>query len=77
MPPPVSLGTRVALSFDATQEQVYKTFHAIAKLADQCEGGKMKLRVERASAAGFEPSWLRNAVQEPLEEANIKANWED
>ena len=28
--------------------------------------------VEGTSTAGFEPSWLRNAVEEPLDEADIE-----
>lgn len=75
-PTPASPGrrTRVALAFEATREQVFKAFPAVANLADASDGGKVKLKVEAASAAGFDPQWLRNAVEEPLEEADIVAS---
>jgi hypothetical protein len=69
--PPAGRRTRVAMVFEATREQVFKAFPAIANLADKSDGGKVRLRVEATSAAGFDPVWLRNAVDEPLDEADI------
>lgn len=60
------------MTFDASREQIFKAFPAIANLADKSDGGKVRIRVEGASADGFDPSWLRNAVNEPLDEADIK-----
>ncbi|MGQ9663661.1 MAG: hypothetical protein ACUVWX_15225 [Kiritimatiellia bacterium] len=31
-----------------------------------------RIRIEGSSATGFDPSWLRNAVYEPLDEADIE-----
>jgi len=69
---PVGLQKRIVLTFEATREQVFKAFPAIANLADKSDGGKVRIRVEGSSDAGFDPSWLRNAVGEPLDEADIK-----
>jgi len=81
---PVTTGTeaagrkkRVALTFEATREQVFKAFPAIANLADKSDGGKVRIRIEGSSAAGFDPSWLRNAVDEPLDEADIDRTTEE
>ena len=81
---PVTTGTdtagrkkRVALTFEATREQVFKAFPAIANLADKSDGGRVRIRIEGSSAAGFDPSWLRNAVDEPLDEADIERNAEE
>ncbi|UCF91543.1 MAG: hypothetical protein JSW39_25275 [Desulfobacterales bacterium] len=63
---------RVTLTFEATREQVFKAFPAIANLADKSDGAKVRIRIEGSSAAGFDPSWLRNAVNEPLDEADIE-----
>ena len=60
------------MTFEASREQVFKAFPAIANLADKSDGGKVKIRVEGSSVAGFDPSWLRNAVDEPLDEADIE-----
>ena len=64
--------TCVRISFAATRDQVFKSFEAIANLADKSDGGKVSIRVEGSAAAGFDPNWLRNAVGEPLDEANIE-----
>ena len=62
---------RIAMTFEATREQVFKAFPAIANLADKSDGARVRIRIEGSSAAGFDPSWLRNAVDEPLDEADI------
>ena len=81
---PVTTGTdaagrkkRVALTFEATREQVFKAFPAIANLADKSDGARVRIRIEGSSAAGFDPSWLRNAVDEPLDEADIERTAEE
>jgi hypothetical protein len=68
---------RVAFAFEATREQVFKAFPAIANLADKSDGGKVRIRIEGSSSAGFDPSWLRNAVDEPLDEADIERTAEE
>jgi len=62
----------VKLAFSASREQVFKSFPAIANLADRSDGAKVNIQVEGVSAAGYDPSWLRNAVDEPLSEADIE-----
>jgi hypothetical protein len=68
---------RIAMTFEATREQVYKAFPAIANLADKSDGAKVSITVEGSSEAGFDPSWLRNAVDEPLDEADIERTAEE
>lgn len=63
--------TAIRIAFPASRDEVFKSFSAIANLADKSDGGKVKLVVEGRCAAGFDANWLRNAVQEPLDEANI------
>ena len=62
----------VRIRFPATRDQVFKSFQAIANLADKSDGGKITIQIDGAAAAGYDPNWLRNAVQEPLDEANIE-----
>jgi hypothetical protein len=64
--------TRIALTFEATRDQVFKAFSAIANLADKSDGEKVRITIEGLSSAGYDPSWLRNAVDEPLDEADIE-----
>jgi hypothetical protein len=62
----------VRLKFKATRDQLFKAFPAIANLADRCDDRKVTVHVEGTSSAGFDPTWLRNAVDEPLDEADIE-----
>jgi hypothetical protein len=63
--------TSVRISFPATREQVFKSFPAIANLAEKSDDGKINVVIQGQAAAGYDPNWLRNAVEEPLDEANI------
>ena len=40
-------------------------------LADKSDESKVNLTVEASSSEGYDPAWLRNAVEEPLDEADI------
>ena len=62
----------VRLRFKATRGQIFKAFLAIANLADKSDGGVVNVNIEGTSVAGFDPLWLRNAVDEPLSEADIE-----
>jgi len=62
----------VRLKFKATRDQIFKAFPAIANLADKSNDRKVTVTVEGTSSEGFDPLWLRNAVEEPLDEADIE-----
>ena len=42
-----------------------------ANLADESEGGKTTIHVEGAAMGQYERNWLRNAVEEPLDEVDV------
>ncbi|NOT00635.1 MAG: DUF499 domain-containing protein [Phycisphaerales bacterium] len=67
-----AMRTSVRISFPATREQVFKSFSAIANLADKSDAGKISIVVVGHAGAGYDRNWLRNAVEEPLDEANIE-----
>ena len=69
--PKPAVRTLVRIRFAANRDQVFKSFSAIANLADKSDDGKINIVVEGQAGAGFDANWLRNAVQEPLDEANI------
>ena len=56
------------------RQQVYSSFNAFANLADKA--GTIELMVDAQSLQGFDPVWLRNAVIEPLEEADVRIETE-
>lgn len=74
LPSPPDAGRRnvVRLRFKATRNQLFKAFPAIANLADKSDDGQVVVNVEGTSSKGFDLSWLRNAVEEPLDEADIE-----
>ena len=62
----------IHIAFNATRDQIYNAFPAIANLADKSDGGKVRIEFEGFCEEGYEPSWLRNAVEEPLDEADVE-----
>jgi hypothetical protein len=65
------------LSFTATRDQVFKAFPAIANLAEKSDGGQVVIRIKATAEQGFDAAWLRNAVEEPLDESEIPWRIED
>jgi hypothetical protein len=61
------------LRFAVSRDQLFKIFPAVANLSDHSRGGKVTIQVTANSGEGFDPSWLRNAVEEPFDEAGIDA----
>jgi hypothetical protein len=52
-----------------TRKQLYKIFEAIGNLADKC--GTISIIIDAQSVGGLDSTWLKNAVEEPIEEAGI------
>jgi hypothetical protein len=59
----------VRLSFRADRDKLYAAWNAISNLAD--EAGEVSVEITAEKPGGFDRSWLRNAVYEPLEEEDI------
>jgi hypothetical protein len=64
--------TAFSMKFSATRHQIFKAFEAIANLADGSDQGELTIQIEATKAAGYDPTWLRNAVEEPLDEADVE-----
>ncbi|MBC8450530.1 MAG: ATP-binding protein [Chloroflexi bacterium] len=73
-PPGVEPRTTVRLSMRMTRQQLYASFNALANLADAA--GSILMKVVAQKLDGFDPGWLRNAVLEPLDEADVKVEEE-
>ncbi|MFL6208742.1 MAG: ATP-binding protein [Pyrinomonadaceae bacterium] len=69
--PPLGPGVQnsVHLSFRADRDKLFAAWNAISNLAD--EAGEVSVEIIAEKSGGFDRSWLRNAVYEPLEEADI------
>jgi Protein of unknown function (DUF499) len=66
--------SQVRLKLVLNRQQVYASFNAFANLADKA--GTIEVVVNAQSLQGFDAVWLRNAVLEPLEEADVKIEQE-
>ena len=62
--------TTVRLAMRLTRREIFASSNALANLADKAGG--IQVTVEAEKADGFDPAWLRNAVLEPLEEADVR-----
>ena len=71
-PPKGAKPKTVQLKFSVNRDQLFKIFPAVANLSDHSDGGKVTIQVTANSGPGFDPSWLRNAVEEPFDEAGIE-----
>jgi hypothetical protein len=59
----------VNISFTADSGQLFKAWQAVANLAEMA--GKITVNINASSEAGFDKNKLRNAVIEPLQEADL------
>jgi uncharacterized protein len=64
--------TAFSMKFSATRHQIFKVFEAIANLADGSDQGELTIQIDATNTAGYDPTWLRNAVEEPLDEADVE-----
>jgi hypothetical protein len=68
-PEPPDSEKSVTISFTADRDQLYNAWHAVANLADM--SGKVCVSISAESEEGFDKNKLRNAVIEPLQEADL------
>ncbi|MEW6669954.1 MAG: DUF499 domain-containing protein [Thermodesulfobacteriota bacterium] len=68
-PGPPDAQRTVSISFSANRDQLFGAWQAIANLADMA--GKIDVSVSATSEEGFDKNKLRNAVLEPLQEADL------
>jgi hypothetical protein len=63
---------RYRLRLAVNAAQAFATCETLSKLADAAEHMRVTIEVVAEQPAGFDQVWVRNAVIEPLEEANIQ-----
>lgn len=73
-PPPPAPGRpveSVTIEMTLTKAMLFKTFNILGLLADKAGDNKIRVTVEGTNLSGVDPTWIRNAITEPLSEANI------
>jgi hypothetical protein len=77
VPPSVRPGknkTVYTLTATADKSKAFKLFRAVQNLAEKSNRLSVQIQVRAEADSGFDPIWLRNAVEEPLDEANVNNN---
>lgn len=64
---------RYRLRVTANESQAFTVFTVLQNLADKARKVTVTFDVEAEAEEPFDPLWLRNAVEEPLDEADIAA----
>jgi hypothetical protein len=64
--------TNAPLRFIGTRNGIFEACPAITDLADRSDGGEITVQVEGTSAKVFDSAWLRNAVQEQVDDVGVK-----
>lgn len=59
----------LTIEMHLTKNLLYKTFNVLGLLADKA--GQIKITIEAEGLSGLDPIWVRNAIKEPLSEANV------
>jgi len=60
------------LSMETDKAQAFQAFRVLQALSDKCSKMKLNIEVDAEAKDEFDPVWLRNAIEEPLDEADIK-----
>ncbi|MHC1635565.1 MAG: hypothetical protein ACXQTS_02930, partial [Candidatus Methanospirareceae archaeon] len=68
--PEVGKITEIKYSLKVNRQQLYKCFKALGNLAEKT--GELKLTIEAQTKEGIDAGWLRNAVEEPIEESGVE-----
>ncbi len=72
----IDVPTAIRLNMKLSRDEVFKAFPAIANLAEKSDGGKINIEIKGSCESGYDPYWFRNAVEEPLDEADIRVEKE-
>lgn len=64
----------IIYNLKVTKHQLYKCFNAFANLAEKSGelSLELSLKIEAQTKEGIDVSWLKNAVEEPIEEAGVE-----
>lgn len=78
-PEPTTTGTKkimnVTYNLRVNRQQLYKCFNAFANLSEK--SGEISIKIEAMFSEGVDPTWLKNAVEEPIDEAGVEIKKEE
>ncbi|MBW4559185.1 MAG: DUF499 domain-containing protein [Trichormus sp. ATA11-4-KO1] len=56
------------------KSKIFEIFQMLQTLSDKAEGMTIKIEVQAHTQDKFDPTWIRNAIEEPLDEMDIQAS---
>lgn len=56
------------------KSKIFQLFEVLQTLSDKAEGMTIKIEVQAHTQDKFDPTWIRNAIEEPLDEMDIQAS---
>ncbi|HEY9807902.1 MAG TPA: DUF499 domain-containing protein [Halomicronema sp.] len=65
---------RYTLSSTLNKAQIFEFFEMLQRLSDRADDMSIKIEVKAFTKGEFDPNWIRNAIEEPLDEMDIQAN---
>lgn len=68
---PVTSGRRYRLRFTTNKQQLFRAFRPLQNLAEKVSSLEVTLEITARSDTPLDANWLRNAVEEPLDEADV------
>lgn len=72
-PPPPGPKRLYRLNVATDKGRAFRAFRAIQNLTERADRMTVQIQIQAESDQGFDALWLRNAVEEPLDEADIDA----
>jgi hypothetical protein len=68
--PPLDGGRHLRVSFAVGKQELFRVLQLLPTLADQSESLRLEATIDAQAKSQYDRSWVRNAVEEPLEEAD-------
>lgn len=56
------------------KSKIFQLFEVLQTLSDKSEGMTIKIEIQANTRDKFDPNWIRNAIEEPLDEMDIQAS---
>ncbi|MEG3984307.1 DUF499 domain-containing protein [Microcoleus sp. T3B2] len=62
------------LSAITNKSKLFQLFEVLQTLSDKADNMSIKIEIKADTVKEFDPTWLRNAIEEPLDEMDIQAS---
>ena len=64
----------IDMTSSTNKSHIFQPFEVLQALSDKADDMTINIEIRAHTKQEFDPSWIRNAIEEPLDEMNIKAS---